>query len=169
MTGLTKAECVAWCSERDLDLPAIGSTGWPTTLVRHKILIPKDSGQRVELDRYLWSLCQEQSQSHALLWTTQWGVWPSCEHAPLFYALRERYNERRPLIEAPGCLFDIRNDDGFSFFLVASLFFWDVWLYSDTAMVAFLSHDEYGFVFETPGRLENVMKYLRAHGVLAEK
>ena len=39
-----------------------------------------------------------------LLWVTGWGVWPSSEDWPRYYALRGRHGERRSLDAAPGHL-----------------------------------------------------------------
>lgn len=41
-----------------------------------------------------------------LVWITLWGVWPSGEDWPEFYAWRAARNERRDLNTAPGHLFD---------------------------------------------------------------
>jgi len=40
-----------------------------------------------------------------LVWLTGWGVWPSGEDWPRFYAWREGHGERRSLEAAPGHLF----------------------------------------------------------------
>jgi len=42
-----------------------------------------------------------------LLWVTDWGVWPSSEDWPAYYAARGSRGERRSLQDAPGHLFDI--------------------------------------------------------------
>src|SRR5690349_6003996 len=128
MQGLTKAECSQWCSGLNLVLP---STSLDVGITRYEIAIPKDAGRRIVLARYLWSTCVKVSHKESMLWITEWGVWPSCEHMPLFIALRERFDEKRTVMEAPGCLFATPEDDGLSFLSVASLFLWDVWLYSD--------------------------------------
>jgi hypothetical protein len=39
-----------------------------------------------------------------LIWITGWGVWPSSEDWPRYYALRARFSDRRSLDEAPGHL-----------------------------------------------------------------
>lgn len=41
-----------------------------------------------------------------LVWITLWGVWPSSEDWPEFYAWRGSRGERRSLRKAPGHLFD---------------------------------------------------------------
>ena len=40
-----------------------------------------------------------------LVWVTEWGVWPSGEDWPRFYAWRGAHGERRSLEAAPGHLF----------------------------------------------------------------
>jgi hypothetical protein len=53
-----------------------------------------------ELIHYLgiWNEC--------LVWITGWGVWPSSEDWPKFYAWRGSFGERRSLNTAPGQLFE---------------------------------------------------------------
>lgn len=41
-----------------------------------------------------------------LVWIRHWGVWPSSEDWPHFYAWRGRLGERRSLEQAPGHRFD---------------------------------------------------------------
>src|SRR5579871_2633032 len=41
----------------------------------------------------------------ALLWITEWGIWPSSENHHLYYRLRQSYGDNRLLQEAPGHLF----------------------------------------------------------------
>jgi hypothetical protein len=38
----------------------------------------------------------------ALLWITEWGIWPSSENWHLYYKLRQTYGDYRLLQEAPG-------------------------------------------------------------------
>jgi len=42
------------------------------------------------------------SWDECLVWITQWGVWPSGEDWPQFYAWRGNQGERRSLNKAPG-------------------------------------------------------------------
>jgi hypothetical protein len=45
------------------------------------------------------------SWTESLLWVTSWGIWPSSEDWPKYYALRGAQGERRSLDTAPGHLF----------------------------------------------------------------
>ncbi len=47
----------------------------------------------------------------ALLWITEWGIWPSSEDWPRFYAARGAHGERMSLAEKPGHIFR-RNEVG---------------------------------------------------------
>jgi hypothetical protein len=40
-----------------------------------------------------------------LLWVKEWGIWPSSEDWPKYYAERAKHSERRSLDKAPGHLF----------------------------------------------------------------
>ena len=104
---------------------------------------PPDAGRRVALARILWNSLSDRSER--LLWVTEWGVWPSSEHMPLYASLRQGFGDTRRLIDAPGHLFQLGEDDnGFSFFVIGTLFFWDVYLLGAGGdFAAFLSHDEF--------------------------
>ena len=41
----------------------------------------------------------------AMLWIVEWGIWPSSEDWPRFYAARGRHGERQSLEDKPGHLF----------------------------------------------------------------
>lgn len=47
------------------------------------------------------------SWDECLLWITEWGVWPSTEDWPRYYAARGALRERRSLETAPGQLFGL--------------------------------------------------------------
>jgi len=110
--------------------------------------IPEDAGARVALCRSLWESIVR-GQPEALLWVTEWGVWPSGEHMPLIRILRTAHGESRPLIEAPALQFRASDDDAaFSFFILSALFLWDCYLLAPSGESgAFLSHDEFLRVF----------------------
>jgi hypothetical protein len=113
----------------------------------HKFEIPSDAGRRVALARLLWESVA-QGKAEAVLWVTDWSVWPSGEHMPLVTALRRAFGEGRTLDEAPGHQFRLGEDaEGLSFFCVALLFLWDAYLLAGGGeMAVFISHDEYGVV-----------------------
>ena len=52
-----------------------------------------------------------------LLWIQTWGVWPSGEDWPAYYALRGDQGERRSLDTAPGHLFETGEHALFSHFV----------------------------------------------------
>ena len=106
MNCLHVNECAEWCVERggvvdgpfalaaDPGLPAraviefapTGSTGLESQVVEACLQALGD-----------WDEC--------LLWVTEWGVWPSSEDWPAYYALRGAAEERASLAEKPGHLF----------------------------------------------------------------
>ena len=91
-----------------------------------------------------------QPRRAALLWVTEWGVFPNSENWHLYYRLRESHGDRRLLHEAPGhLLLDYEEPDLVSFLQVGVLNGWDMHLVpelaygeADTARV-FVSHDEW--------------------------
>jgi hypothetical protein len=145
MQFLTKDQCAAWVTKerfrfaaapswRDLEKVGFHATRFAT---------PADAGARIALARILWSSVSDQSER--LLWMTEWGVWPSSEHMPLYASLRQVFGDKRRLIDAPGHLFQLGEDDnGLSFLIIAAVFLWDVYLLgSGGDFAAFLSHDEF--------------------------
>jgi hypothetical protein len=81
----------------------------------------------------------------ALLWITEWGIWPSSENWHLYYKLRNTLGEQRLLQEAPGHLFlQHETEDLASFLQVAMLNGWGGYVLAEADFVnAFFSHDEY--------------------------
>jgi uncharacterized protein (DUF433 family) len=81
----------------------------------------------------------------ALLWVTEWGVWPSSENWHLYYKLRQTYSDHRLLQETPGHLFlEHEAEDLASFLQIAMLNGWGGHLLTHSNYVnAFFSHDEY--------------------------
>src|SRR5262245_36546685 len=147
MQFLTKEQCAAWALKEGFpfgekpnyhDLEKVGHT--------IRFATQADSGYKVSLARTLWHSVADRSER--LVWMTEWGVWPSSEHMPLYTALRQAFGGKRPLIEAPGHLFQLGEDDnGLSFFITAALFLWDVYLLGAGGdFAAFLSHDEFCIV-----------------------
>jgi len=148
MQFLTKEQCLAWASKEDLAFDQTPSYRDLEKVGVHKMRFatPADAGARVALARTLWNSLSDRSER--LVWITEWGVWPSSEHMPLYKSLRQAFGDKRSLMDAPGHLFQLGEDDnGLSFFIVAALFFWDVYLLGTGGDVAaFLSHDEFCIV-----------------------
>lgn len=147
MQFLTASECGQWSTAH----------GWPwsgrpavhdldnRSWARLEFAIPSDAGRRVALLRMLW---RATGGSPRLLWVTDWSVWPSGEHLPLYSLLRERLGDRRALHEAPGHLTatDEDEDSGLAVATVAVLFLWDLYVLGE-GRGFFLSQDEYGTFF----------------------
>jgi hypothetical protein len=155
MRFLTSDECVEWCHElgnpTPTELRTTSSSGIYTTT---DFGIPADTGRRVALCRLLWNLDQHLEREDTLLWITEWGVWSSCEHMPLFVKWRAAFGESRPLAETPGHVIQRRDEaDGLSALIVACLFSWDCWVYSDSRTIIRLSHDEVGTLYEPVARV----------------
>jgi hypothetical protein len=103
----------------------------------------------------------------ALVWITEWGIWPSSENFHLYYRLRQSYGDRRMLHEAPGHYFlNYERADLVSFLQVALLNGWGGYVLIDSANVNFFfSHDEYVDVFcHSASGLDEVRGFLKAYG-----
>jgi|SRR5579864_326579 len=69
-----------------------------------------------------------------LLWVLEWGAWPDEEYPELWHEIREHHGEQRPMIEAPGHLFE-QQERGLArgMMRLAMLFGWTVFLIPDPA------------------------------------
>jgi hypothetical protein len=96
----------------------------------------------------------------ALLWITEWGVWPSSENWHLYYKMRQAYGDIRLLAEAPGhlCL-EHESEDLASFLQMAMLNGWGGYVLTEANFVnAFFSHDEYiDFFAEHEANLPSIL------------
>ena len=170
MQFLTEAECRTWAMKRNYPLGekpySLLADGPPFFCLN--FTIPEDAGRRVALARFVWSAVGSQ-QAEALVWVTDWSVWPSGEHMPLADAMRRGLGEDRPLHLAPGFLVRYGEDDqALAVLALAVLFLWDCWLLSPNGKrAAFFSHDEYGIVSDLEGVPESVRDSLGKLGLLA--
>ena len=100
-------EVAEWCRENHIPV----SESWhlkddPSLRFTSRLVHSPDgrSGQEAGVARSCvkaltpWKSC--------LLWVTGWGIWPSSEDWPQYYAARGRLGEKRSLQEAPGQLFE---------------------------------------------------------------
>lgn len=80
-----------------------------------------------------------------LLWISDWGVWPSSQHMPLYTRLRRSFGDEEHLHTAPGHLFKFEEkDDLISFVYLCVVFGWDFSLTTNTDQARiFGSHDEF--------------------------
>ena len=92
----------------------------------------------------------------AVLWVTEWGIWPSSEDWPAYYAARGAHGERRSIDEAPGHVFDSRERDALATFVTLALQNgWDAFVLTarDGRLAAVrlrISHDEWAEVQTAP-------------------
>ena len=112
---------------------------------RVEFVLPRDSGRKVWLARFLYGLLDPSPE--LLIWLGDWAVWPSGQHMPLFSRFRQAFREHRPLIEAPSHLVTPDEiEDGLSILTMSLLFLWDCHLLTASGRdVVFLSHDEFGW------------------------
>lgn len=106
--------------------------------------LQSDSGSKVGLSRVLANTFLDRGP--ALLWVTEYGIWPGAEHMDLFDRYRLSYGERRTVGEAPVHVFNSREDrQGFISILCLCLFFvWGLEIISlDRSLAITISHDEW--------------------------
>ena len=148
MHCLTHRESVAWCRKHNYPVKEAGYYGYPIPDARDRFALvqldyPTDSGKKIALAREVIGWYTKNHQ--LMLWISEWGVWPSSEHMPLFTRFRQALGEMRPLIEAPGHLINAGEfDEALSVLAVSLLFFWDCYVFSEwSGPVFFCSHDEW--------------------------
>ncbi len=147
MNFITKAECCDWCKQRGLEVDddrrGIRNTFAHSMTTR----IPPESRRHAILSRYLIHVLPQ--WDNCLLWVTTWGVWPTEENEPIYNHLRSGYGDNRPLIEAPGHLFDqSEKEDAVGFLRLVFTYGRDAYLIpSNSTTMVFVSHDEYVDVF----------------------
>ena len=152
MKFITSDECVRWCAHNNFSTEGRCPAMPPVPHSRINFRIPTDAGRRVALCRLLWSLADDASGRERLVWITEWSIWPSGEHLPLWTRFRQAFGDDRALEESPGCLCgEGDGDDGLSVLVTGCLFLWDCWVFSQSGAAVFLSHDEVGDFFAQLG------------------
>lgn len=117
----------------------------PTQILRYGQV----SGAQPDREVLETALAALEGWDDCLLWITQWGVCPSGEDWPLFYAARGKRDFRRSLETAPGHLFASDEAADLQEFLGYVLQnAWDAWIFvrkngAIRRSRAFVSHDEY--------------------------
>ncbi len=96
-------EIEEWCRDRGVVLAADGSLSDDPTL-SHRKRVSYAEGRRSGREPAITVACARAlgRWDECLLWVRGWGVWPSGENWPAYYALRGSQGERRSLDTAPG-------------------------------------------------------------------
>ena len=95
------------------------------------------------------ALAEISGWDEAVLWVTRWGVWPSSEDWPAYYAARGRRDERRSIDEVPGHRFFQGEGDVLEEFTVLALQNgWDAFILAErggqiSSRRLRISHDEW--------------------------
>jgi hypothetical protein len=162
--GLTNQEARDWCEQHGIVLAPHGPDLRPDMNRWGRVTsfsIPDVPAERIDLPKFLYP-SEWDIPGRVLIWTFDWGVWPSCEHQPLFTRFRQALGEPRPLSESNAQLFEAsETEDGQSYAILHCMFLWDCWLISEsgTYIVEF-SHDEWGELAGAPEAVERTRAYL---------
>ena len=143
MKALSAREAEAWCERRAIPLD---TRRLPLRPTEESFKIPEDAGARVALvSRQLEAY---RGDPEALVWFTEWSVWPSGERPHIFARLLASYGEERPLVEVPAVLFGPEEfEDLASFVAVGVLFLWDIFVLGwGGSKRMHYSHDESGWL-----------------------
>jgi hypothetical protein len=132
MRCLTAAECERKVGDLDLEIEGqslrLIHGGAPAS---RELKIP-DSARRQALGVNALFCSFPDDTSGWLLWVLAWGVWPDEEYPELWHEIREHHGERRPILEAPGHLFE-QEEQGLArgMMRLAMLFGWTAFLIPD--------------------------------------
>ena len=148
MWFLEDNEIEAWCAEHNVTLDDRGEIQPSPALIHSARAVYAESG-RSGREPGLAAACVKElgSLGECLLWVTLWGIWPSTEDWPSYYAMRGARGELRSLEIAPGHLFASGDDDALIRFLTVVMEnAWDAYVLmanSETSIGAhvFISHD----------------------------
>jgi len=154
----TREDCEEWLRGRERSLP--GSSPEISAL---RLDYPPENYRYFFIAR--WIAQSLTDRLPALLWITEWGIWPSSENWHLYHKLRQTYSDHQLLHEAPRHLFlEHEAEDLASFLHVAMLNGWGGYVLPHANRVnVFFSHDEYiDFFAEHEQNLEEVSKGLGA-------
>lgn len=145
MQFLTKAECKKWCLNNQIPLSSYDTPAF-SEAAKKQFVIPADAGKRIALVKELTEPFG--ANSKALVWITDWGVWPSSERQHIFNRLRVSYGCDALLVDQPGQIFGKEEfEDMVSCVTLGVLFLWDVYVLTPlNKRGLFFSHDEYGLV-----------------------
>lgn len=91
-----------WARENALEVTDHFQVQLPDLPSKHHTFYSKGSRSGNEAAHARDLVVQLGSWSECLAWIREWGVWPSSEDWPAFYAWRGVRNERRSLEVAPG-------------------------------------------------------------------
>ena len=152
MRFYTEDECEKWLSDRERQKPDAAPNQH-----RKRVDFPLEPYKLFSIARRIAAMNYRRP---ALLWITEWGVWPSSENWHLYYKVRQAYGDLRLLTEAPGhlCL-EHESEDLASFLQMAMLNGWGGYVLTEANFVnVFFSHDEHiDFFAEHEANLEPIL------------
>jgi hypothetical protein len=151
MRFLQVNEIWAWCAEHGVLLESGDSHPATDSALTFRKRVRYASGRRSGREAEFATACTQSlgEWSECLLWVTLWGVWPSGEDWPRYYAARGLRNMRLSLPIAPGHWFARGDESDLHEFLTMVLeFAWDAYLLPvpvgiGTGVRVEISHDEW--------------------------
>lgn len=116
-----------------------------------KLDIPRTSFGQAEFSRLAIGNIKPFNQ--ALLWITEWGIWPNESDPILIDRFRISYGDSRSLAEAPGFQFECsEEEEAIALVRITAMFGWDGYLVSDLGNSIFIirGHEEYAEYYCKP-------------------
>jgi hypothetical protein len=142
MRCLTELECRDRLALLGVALiPPYGLTVYGNQLVSRTFEIPDSCRLQAQVIKKLFHLYGDDRRW--LLWLRDWGIWHSEEYPEVWQEIREGHGEERPIIDAPGHLFEPHEKplaEGMA--RLTMLFGWDAFLFSEPlSHCVFMSND----------------------------
>ena len=161
MRIVDKSEVESWLSKRGLLSPE-RKISIPKTFSFRSFPIPVDTGMKRFLSKTITNLYYAVG-GEALLWISEYGIWPSAENLNLFYGFRKSLGEDASLYDEPGHLFAKEDLSAIDSLLCLTLyFFWGCMVAPPSCdFLICVSHDEMVDVFVRNG-IEGNRKVTRA-------
>jgi hypothetical protein len=164
MRFYTNEECEAWLAGRARKKPELDDG-----LAALRVKYPPEP---YRIFYYAKWISESLTQTRpALLWITEWGIWPSSENWHLYSKLRQTFGDSRLLHESPGHYFlNHETSDLASFLQIAMLNGWGGYVLTEADYVnVFFSHDEYiDFYSKHPENLPDVATALGVEPIRRE-
>ena len=145
-----------WCAERGIPCDDEGKPPPEYSIVESKLFGHAAEPRGQESAIAAWCVQALGRWDECLLWITLWGVWPSSEDWPTYYAARGMQGERRSIGVAPGHLFARGEEDLLTQFVELTLLnAWNAHVVPvsggiPTRRRLLISHDEYIEILERP-------------------
>jgi hypothetical protein len=165
MKFLTNDECSSWVTSLGVERDVLETMSDPQTLAAGEVNVSFENSDQPKVNLAQTFAAWLGPSENSLLWTTEYGIWPSFENRHLYRRVRLSYGEPREIQDAPGHLFTVAEyEDLISYLDLMLQFGWGGYLItSPLRRLMFISHDAWLRV--RGDHLGDLVKQIRARGL----